>query len=59
MTLELVKPTISRSTGKTKYTILIVGNVLSIILVFDIALSADSPSYSSTKNAVCTAKVLE
>ena len=64
MTLELLKPAVKRSgETKTKYVIVIVGIVLSIILVFgivDIGLGTGMLSrYSSTKNAICTSKVLE
>jgi hypothetical protein len=62
VTLELLKPAVSKSSGKTKYIIVIGGIILSIIVGFGIvaiALSTDLPSYSSTKNTICTTKVLE
>jgi hypothetical protein len=63
VTLELLKPGVSHRSGETKYVLVIAGIVLSIIVVFGIvtiALSTDlSSSYSSTKNAICSAKVLE
>ena len=63
MTLELLKPAVSHRSGETKYVLVIAGFFLSSIVVFGIAtiaLSTDlSSSYSSTKNAICSAKVLE
>jgi hypothetical protein len=63
MTLELLKPAVSKRSGKTKY-ILVIGNIVVMIIVgfgiAAIALSTDLPSSnSSTKKAICTAKVLE
>jgi hypothetical protein len=63
MTLESIefrRSTVSRSSKKTKSIIVIGAIVLTIILAFGVAtgLSTGLPS-SPTKNAICTAKVLE
>jgi hypothetical protein len=63
MTLEVLRPAVSKTSRKTKSIIVIGGIVLSCIVGIGIAATALStalPSSSSpTKNAICTAKVLE
>ncbi len=55
--LELRRPTVSTSSGKTKSIILIGGIVLTIIVVFAVATPLSTGLYSS--NSICTIKVLE
>jgi hypothetical protein len=63
MTLELLRPVVSKRNRKTKAIIVIGGIVLSSIIGISIvvaALSTGLPhSDSSTKRAICTGKVLE
>jgi hypothetical protein len=63
MTLQLRRPAVSKRSRKTKAILVIGGIILSSIVGIGIAvtvLSTSLPSqYSSTKNAICTAKVLE
>jgi hypothetical protein len=60
--LEFRRSSVSKSITKAKSITVIGAIVLTIILVFGVAtaLSTGLPSsYSSTKNTLCTAKVLE
>lgn len=63
MTLQLKRLGVSKGTRKTKAVVLIVCVILSSIVGIGIAASVLSTglpsSYSSTKNGICTAKVLE
>jgi len=63
MTLQLIRPAVSKRTRKTKAVVVIICVILSSIVGIGIAatvLSTGLPSsYSSTKNGICTDKVLE
>ncbi len=61
MTLQLRRPAISKGSRKTKPIIVIGGIILSFIVGIGIAILGTGlpSSYSSTKNALCTSKVLE
>ena len=63
MTLESLeprRPTVSKSSGKSKSIIVIAGIVLTIIVVFGVATPLSTGlSSSNTKSAICTVKVLE
>lgn len=60
--LQLARPTVAKSSTKNKYIIIIAGVALSTIVGFSVVtilgMSFPAP-YSSTKEAICTAKVLD
>jgi hypothetical protein len=57
--LELRRPTVSKSSKKTKSMIVIGAAVLTIILAFGVATGLSTGLSSTTKQANCTSKVLE
>ena len=60
--VQLARRTVAKSSTKNKYMIIIAGVALSTIVGFSLVtiLGMSFPaSYSSTKEAICTAKVLD
>lgn len=60
--LKLPRSSDSKSNGRTRAIVLIIGTILSVIVVFSVvtvlSTGITTATYSSTKATVCTSKVL-